>query len=119
MRGGPAPAIAGSSVGTKRGCQFGSASVAGLPSRYASRIAVIGRQSGVVVFVVPAVDAGVCRRQVEHREQAGRVGEIELSARTFCLRATPFQTGAGWVFTNTAMWVCSGVRFVLRGRPAP
>ena len=39
---------------------------------------------GVVVFVVPAVDAGVCRRQVEHRKQAGRVGEVEPSARILC-----------------------------------
>ena len=44
ISGGPAPAIAGSSVGTKSGCQIGSAVVAGFRSRSACWIAEIGRQ---------------------------------------------------------------------------
>ena len=59
-----------------------------------------------------AVRLSIANRRAVSARSSRRLGS------SASLRATPFQIGAGWLFTNTAMWVCSGVRFVLSRAPS-
>ena len=102
--------------GSNSGVQFGSASVARLPSLAASRMAVMGRQvfQWYLLFQQPIAASAAARFSVANSRALSTMSSCRLAAR---VRNVRFQSAKAWSCQKIAAEVSSEVRVVLWRAP--